>query len=285
MKPKYIFGAVFAICVLMFLILPQIVNHPQAAQAAAEANASAPAAQSQPTPLPTLPPLTQNSEQPAPAQAPVLPQPSPTSAPKPAAKGNNQNAPSLPSPADLAAAPGQGQAAIPATSIPPELAGFIASVSNGQSSQLVGVYVSGLFAMPVVQQPEGNVNYVSTDDQTVTEYSRSSLFGVIGLLAHNTLSSGQAFFNLKPGQEVILVYGDGKQAHYRIDRIENYQALGPTDPFSDFVDLNGPGGQVVRNEDLFQKIYEVSGQLVFQTCFEANGDPSWGRMFVIANPL
>jgi hypothetical protein len=296
MKPKYIFGAVFAICVLMFLVLPQIVNTPRAANAAAEGvasnatiNASAAA---HPTAIPTMAPIAQNSPQAAPQQAApqqaAPTQPAPTKAAKPAAQANNQTAPdgsSLPSPADPQAAPGQGIAAIPATSNLPDLAGFIASISNGQASQLVGVYVPGQFAMPVVQQLNGDINYVSTTDQTVTEYSRSSSFGVIGLLAHNTLSSGQDFFKLKPGQDVILIYGNGKQVPYRISRIENYQALSPNDPYSDFVDLNGPNGQLIHNEDLFQRIYEVTGQLVFQTCFAANGDPSWGRRFVIATPL
>jgi len=287
MKPKYIFGAVFAICVLMFLVLPQIANTPRTANAAPVGSAGIGAAnvagavpraltpesaETLPTPLPTLAPIAQAEPQPAPEQVVEQPQPAPAEV-------------NLPSPVDANAAPGQGLASNPATTSQPDLEGFVRTVSNGQESQLVGVYVQGQFALPVIQQPAGQVNYVSTDDQIVTEYSRSAGYGVIGLLAHNTLSSGQSFFKLKPGQEVVLVYGNGRQARYRVERIENYQALGPTDPFSDFIDLNGPGQQLIRNQELFQRIYEVSGQLVFQTCFEANGDPSWGRMFVIANPI
>jgi hypothetical protein len=274
MKPKYIFTAVFAVCILMVTVLPQLGGgrHTAAAKAPAEvANAV-----NRPFVAPTL---TVTATQPA-----VDPQVvTPKAEPQAALAGEP-----LPSPADPSAQAGAVAAvipaAIPATSSDTDLASFVTSVSNGQASQVTGVYVAGLFSMPIVQQPAGDVNYVSTTDQVATEYSRSSIYGVVGLLAHNTLTSGQSFYKLKPGQEVILVYGDGRQAHYKVARVENYQALSPNDPFSDFIDLNGPGGQLVHNEDLFRRIYTTTGELVFQTCFEANGDPSWGRMFVIANP-
>jgi hypothetical protein len=279
MKPRYIFVTVFAICTLMFIGLPRLAHSSQAAAGANNSVAIANADAALPTILPTLPPIIQSGEQPVPTQADTAAQPTLQSISPASAAGDT-----LPSPVDQAAVPGQGLVAIPATSGLPDLNGFIASVSNGQASLLTGVYVPGQFAMPVVQQPDGDIFYVASADQTLTEYSHSDSYGVIGLLAHNTLGSGQAFFNLKPGQDVILVYGNGRQVRYRIDRIENYQAINPNDPYSDFIDLNGPGGTVVRNEDLFRRMYTVSGQLVFQTCFTANGDPSWGRMFVIASP-
>jgi len=291
MKPKYIFIAVFAICILMMAGLPQVArtNRAEAANAAPLASAALSSPTAAPTALPTLPPFSPDGEQPAAAQSPAETNPSETidqtAQTDPAEAPASSSTDNLPSPVDPEAVPGQAQASIPATSSPPELAAFVSSVSNGHTDRLAGVYVQGQFAMPVEQQPDGDVNFVSSAEQTVTEYIRSEAFGVVGLLAHNTLSSGQEFFKLKPGQEVILVYGDGRQVRYQISHIENYQALSPTDPFSDFVDLNGPGGNLVRNEDLFRRIYTVSGQLVFQTCFTANGDPSWGRMFVIANPI
>ena len=247
---------------------------PAAETAAAKSPAVLPTAA--PTiPLPTLAPFPKTKAQPVPTQK----------APKQAAPPVSPTAENLPSPADAQASAGQGLAAIPETSGQPELDAFIASVRNGVANRLSGVYVPGQFALPVIQQPAGDGNFVDGNDGTTTEYARSAAFNVVGLLAHNTLSSGKAFFKLKPGQEVVLVYGNGRQARFRIERVENYQALGPNDPYSDFIDLNGPGGQLVRNEELFQRIYTHPGQLVFQTCFEANGDPSWGRMFVIANPV
>ena len=289
MKPKYIFSAVFFICVLLVTGLPQLAR-PSAAAAVA---VSQPAAAVQAAPL-----QGNGQNQAAVAQPVVQPTVSPTLAPAPteniAAPAVESAAPapvrsglveSLPSPADLAASAGQGLLSIPETTGQPDLDSFIASVRDGVATRLTGVYVAGVFSLPVVQQPDGEVNYVDINENTVTEYSRSTPYDVIGLLAHNTLRSGQSFFKLKPGQDVVLVYGNGRQVRYRIDRVENYQALSYTDPFSNFIDLNGPGGQLILNEDLFRKIYTNSGQLVFQTCFEANGDPSWGRMFVIANPL
>lgn len=203
----------------------------------------------------------------------------------PADPGSSTAEGGMPSPADAHASAGQGLANIPETSSLPGLEDFAASVRDGRADRLAGVYVPGQLALPIIQQPAGEPNFVDNNDHTVTEYARSAAHNVVGLLAHNTLSSGQSFFRLKPGMDVILVYGNGRQARYRIERIENYQALRSTDPYSDFIDLNGPGGALVSNEELFRRIYAAAGQLVFQTCFEANGDPSWGRMFVIAKPV
>ncbi len=297
MKPKYIFGAVFLICVLLVTVLPRLGQ--PAAQAApvasplmmpvVEAQANLPTADSaRPQPAEAALPAGGESNHQTPAVGNSAPEPeaaAPTAAPAPAAQTAAQAAQNLPSPADPAGAANQGLVSIPETSSLPSLEDFTASVAGGDGARLAGVYVPGQLALPILQQPAGDANFVDSNDHTVTEYSRSAAYNVVGLLAHNTLSSGQSFFRLKPGQDVILIYGSGRQARYRIDRIEHYQALSPTDPYSDFVDLNGPGGGLVPNEALFRRIYTHAGDLVFQTCFEANGDPSWGRRFVIARPL
>lgn len=293
MKPKYIFGAVFLICVLLVTVLPRLGQ--PAAQAAplapllamplAEAQANLPTADSaRPQPAEALSPAGGAPNAQAPAVENSAPEPE-AAAPAPSAQANPQAAQNLPSPADPAGAANQGLVSIPETASLPSLEDFTASVAGGNGARLAGVYVPGQLALPILQQPAGDANFVDSNDHTVTEYSRSAAYNVVGLLAHNTLSSGQSFFRLKPGQDVILIYGSGRQARYRIDRIEHYQALSPTDPYSDFVDLNGPGGGLVPNEALFRRIYTHAGDLVFQTCFEANGDPSWGRRFVIARPL
>lgn len=287
-KPKYVFSSVFLICILMGIILPQAA-HPSPAASAAVAQA-APAQESPPTAQDAqaepaaLPAETPGASSAAEAEVlqPGAPNQSDTAQAGPLNIAANAG---LPSPADLQASAGQGLVKIPETSSLPGLEDFAASVSDGRAGRLAGVYVPGQLALPVIQQPAGQPNFVDTNDHTVTEYSRSTAHNVVGLLAHNTLSSGQSFFKLRPGMDVILVYGNGRQARYRIERIENYQALRSTDPYSDFIDLNGPGGELVSNEELFRRIYATAGQLIFQTCFEANGDPSWGRMFVIAKPV
>jgi len=60
----------------------------------------------------------------------------------------------------------------------------------------------------------------------LTQFSLPSQFGNVGLLAHNTLS-GKFFFQLEVGQEVRLVYGDGRVEYFVIQRILQYQALQP----------------------------------------------------------
>ena len=35
---------------------------------------------------------------------------------------------------------------------------------------------------------------------------------------------------------------------------------------------------------LFKHMYASKDRLVFQTCIELNGEPSWGRLFIVANP-
>ncbi len=161
---------------------------------------------------------------------------------------------------------------------------FIASLSGGQPDQLMGVYVDGLFALPVVEQPANDPNFVSSDGSVLTRFRTPSRYGVTGILAHNYLS-GSLFYQLQPGQEIVLVYGGGRAARYRVTGIQNFQALSPHDVYSDFRDLNGPGGETLTASELFNRIYTTSGTLVLQTCIEANGEYSWGRMFITAGPV
>lgn len=317
MKPKYIFTAVFAICLIMGSLLPRMGSPTRAAAAAAPGHTQAAPVGTQATPaytgsatalaapttaalasvyspLANLPPATVPPATLPPATLPPLPiaptrpvpvRPGsvrPTAVP-PQQAAVQASAGAIP-PALAATADAPTPAGAPVTASLPELSSFAASLANGQASQLVGVYAPGLFALPVVQQPAGDEEFVSSADQTVTQYSLPASFGVVGLLAHNTLS-GYNFFKLKAGQEVVLIYGSGRQAHYKITASQRYQALSPYDAHSNFVDLNGPGGQILNYQQVFDRVYTQSSQLVFQTCFEANGDPSWGRVFYMAQPV
>jgi len=165
-----------------------------------------------------------------------------------------------------------------------DLEGFTASLYNGQANQIVGVFARGLFALPVRQQPAGEPDFVDRENNILTEFSLPRKYGSTGLLAHNFLS-GSRFFQLKKNQDVVLIYGDGRQEHYRITQAVSFQALKPTSPFSDFVDISNPGSGTLSSADLFNRVYTTRNQLVFQTCIEANGEPSWGRMFFIASPV
>jgi hypothetical protein len=164
----------------------------------------------------------------------------------------------------------------------PRLADFIGSVRNDRANVLVGVYAPGVLALPIVPQPAENPAYVSSQYGQVTQFSLAWEFGSIGLLAHNT-HSGAEFFQLKVGQEVILVYGDGRTSHFRVREMASFQALSPRSPYSNFIDLTS--GATMNAADLFLKVYAQPGKLVFQTCIEANGITSWGRLFIIAEPF
>lgn len=166
----------------------------------------------------------------------------------------------------------------------PSLADFQASVVNGDAETLVGVYVPGLFALPIVQQPADNAAFVSAEPGVITQFSLPNRYNVIGLLAHNYLS-GENYFNLKLGQEVILVFGTGTLDYYRISAIRSFQAMNPTSPYSDFIDLDDENQNRLTSTQLFKQVYTSENQVVFQTCIKAFGDPSWGRLFVTAEKL
>jgi len=155
---------------------------------------------------------------------------------------------------------------------------------NGQAGVVTGVYVPGLFSMPVVPQPGGDESYVSPDDNLLTQYAKPSSYGVIALLAHNYLNSGRSLYDLKPDQEIVIVYGDGNSSRYRVTNVSFYQALDSHNIRSDFRDLNSASGEILTYDQLFSRIYMNANQVVFQTCLEANGDLSWGRLFVTADP-
>lgn len=158
---------------------------------------------------------------------------------------------------------------------------FSQSVQNGQKDVLTGVYVSNVMALPVVQQPYGNAGYVSNNDGEATQFRMASQFGNVGLLAHNHLS-GESFSQLAVGQEVRLVYGDGKVEYFVIAQVLRYQALQPTSPYSSFSNLEKD--ETLSAENMFKRVYFGDRHVTFQTCIEAEGDLSWGRLFVIAIP-
>ena len=163
----------------------------------------------------------------------------------------------------------------------PAFADFSKSVQNGKANLLRGVYVSDVLALPVVQQPSNNASYVSNRDGEVTQFSMASQFGNIGLLAHNHLA-GRSFPQLAAGQEVRLVYGNGKIETFVVTEVLKYQALKPNSPYSDFRSLDD--GKTLNAEQMFKLVYFGDKHVTFQTCIESNGNASWGRLFIIAIP-
>ncbi len=163
----------------------------------------------------------------------------------------------------------------------PDFGDFLRSVQNNQAGVLRGVYVPGVLALPVVQQPAGDAAYVSLTDGVVTQFDLASQVGNVGLLAHNNLS-GRLFSQLAAGQEVRLVYGDGKVEYFVIATSLQFQALQPTSPYSSFRDLSN--NETLTTDQLFGKVYRGDRHVIFQTCIAGPGSQSWGRLFVLATP-
>jgi hypothetical protein len=161
---------------------------------------------------------------------------------------------------------------------------FIQAVSGSGTEEVTGVYISGRFSLPVLQQPTGDDGFVSTQDQTLTQFGLPNAYDTVGLLAHNNLS-GKMFFDLHEGEEVVIVYGNGSLAKYRITQIERYQALSPTSEYSYFIDLSDPDPVKLTSAQVFQRVYTAGNRVVFQTCIAADGNLSWGRIFVIAEKI
>jgi len=158
---------------------------------------------------------------------------------------------------------------------------FIQSLINGQGSEVRGVYVPGVFALPVVQQPETNPVYVSEEDGYLTLYRSAANNGVTGLLAHNYLSGAQ-FSEIEPGVEVNVIYGDGASRPYRVDKIHRFQKVEPTNLSSDLIDLNT--GTRMTAAQVFDQVYRGGDHVTFQTCLEEEGNLSWGLLFITASP-
>ncbi len=163
----------------------------------------------------------------------------------------------------------------------PAFSEFVSRVKEGQAGVINGVYIPGVMAEKVVQQSANNPGYVSPVEGVVTQFRMAMSYGVIGLLAHDNLA-GENFINMQVGQEVQIIYGDGKISYYTIRSINSYQALDSHSTSSNFVDLNT--GIVYTAAKIFSTYYQGGDQVTFQTCIAKDGDLSWGRLFVTATP-
>jgi len=163
----------------------------------------------------------------------------------------------------------------------PLLDEFVSQVKNGQADELRGVYIPETLAALVVRQPAGKEEYVSPRQNIMTQFGLASKLGSTGLLAHNNLA-GKHLSLLQEGQKFYLVYGDGRVAVFVVTEILQYQALNPAATSSNFVDLETGG--VLKASELFSKVYDKPGYVIFQTCISAYEIINWGRLFVIAEP-
>ena len=161
------------------------------------------------------------------------------------------------------------------------LASFAKSVTDGEDA-VTGVFVDYLFALSVVQQPTKNFEFISSSDKVVTQFNLAAEYKNIGLLAHDYLA-GKYFSQLTDGQSVYLVHGTGRVEAFSVTQIYQYQALDPNNPSSNFKDLGTE--RIYTAQQVFQLMYMGGHHLTFQTCIEKNGNLSWGRLFVVAEPI
>lgn len=143
----------------------------------------------------------------------------------------------------------------------------------------VTVSVEGLFTLTVRTQPAGQPGYVSRAREAVTLFGMAYQYGTTALLAHADLV-GDKFTRLVPGTHLRVAYGDGSTRHYQVKTQRRFKATRPTDPYSRFIDLET--GRELDGDTLFRQVYMNEGGLVLQTCLAAEGNPAWGRLFVIA---
>jgi len=163
----------------------------------------------------------------------------------------------------------------------PSLSDFEASILKDDNSTLpAGLYVPGISALPITQQPAGNPAYVTLSPNSVTQFSMVNQYNSIGILAHNFLA-GNTFYDLSLDQMIILINGNGEFEFYIVKEIHQYQALSPQNPYSNFVNVNQNEGTITSTQ-LFIRIYAKENRLILQTCIEKDGNSSWGRHFVIA---
>lgn len=158
---------------------------------------------------------------------------------------------------------------------------FVSAVTNGKAGVVTGVYVPGVLALRVKQQPAGNAAYVSAAAGVATQFQMAADLGVTGLLAHN-YAAGKSYFNLAVNNEVYVVYGDGSIKKYIVSGIYQYQALDPKNPYGDLVDLST--GAQMPVADVFNAVYGGDEHVTFQTCINKDGNASWGRIFIVASP-
>lgn len=166
----------------------------------------------------------------------------------------------------------------------PSLEEFKKSVMNGIDGQIVGVYIPPTIAMKIVQQPEENPYFVSSEPNVITQFSIASKFGTIGLLAHSDLA-GQEFLNMSMHQRVVVVQGGGKESYYEISSVKQYKVISPNNPSSNYIDIGNPNAGTISETDVFRSVYGDDNRLVFQTCITAEDNQLWGRIFIIATPL
>jgi hypothetical protein len=155
------------------------------------------------------------------------------------------------------------------------------------TTDVKAIYSKDSFLFGVVQQPPGLDSFVSPYDQILTQFMMPDK--MVAFLAHNQSKAGDAISNIRYGEEIYQINGDGKTEKYTITGRILARAIIPLSPYSPFVlideNLNDISGTFSAKE-LYEKIYRNSEiDIVFLTCIENERDINWGRLFVIGRKM
>jgi hypothetical protein len=159
---------------------------------------------------------------------------------------------------------------------------FADAVKDGHADKIKGLYAADVFSLRVIQQPSGKPGFVSPLEGVATQFGMASNNNVTGILAHN-FASGRFFSELEQGSALDVVYGDGSVKEYKVTAVKRFQALSPKSASSDFVDLDN--NEKLSASGLFNKMYTGNHHLTLQTCIQEGTEDSWGRLFIIAEPV
>lgn len=159
---------------------------------------------------------------------------------------------------------------------------FTEAVKDGNAKKIKGLYAEEVFSLRVIQQPAGKPGFVSPVEGVATQFSMAANNNITGMLAHN-FSSGRFFFDLALDDKIDVVYGDGTIKSYKVTNIKRFQALSPKSASSDFIDLDTK--EKLSAAGLFSRMYTGNHHLTLQTCIQEGTQDSWGRLFVIAEPV
>jgi hypothetical protein len=169
---------------------------------------------------------------------------------------------------------------------------FVGGVADG-TSQVRGVYFGEGSAFFVKDQPKGNSNFVTSKRSEVSLFTyHVAKHGTNILLAHNTSPAGIDFSGSAPGDNFVIVLGNGGVITYEVQDIERYRAIEPSSTRSNFVKVDENLIDVetlITANELMDRVYTRSGAVVFQTCIKNDVKgrtvSTWGRIFVIAYPI
>ena len=164
----------------------------------------------------------------------------------------------------------------------PKFSVFEGSVTNGQEINVRGVYVPGTLALWVMQQFLDDPESVLRIGGVATQFELAARNHVIGLLVYDDLAIAY-FSSLKMGQEVRIVYGDGRVGYSKINWFARFKASQLLIQNGYYVDLSSNITYTVQ--DLFTMFYNGDAHVTFQPCIFQDRNLSWGRLFVTAAPV